>query len=344
MRSVLAAMSGGVDSAAACGFLQEAGWEVSGATLLLRPGAEAEAEDARLAANAMHLPFYALPMQAEFEQNVICPFVASYQAGKTPNPCIFCNETMKFGLLLDWALAHGFEKLATGHYARVEEGADGRFLLKRAADSAKDQTYMLYRLSQHQLRHILFPLGDKTKAQARQMAEKMGLTVAHKHDSQDICFIPDGDYLQYLLSRGITPQKGSFVDANGKVLGEHRGMEAYTIGQRRGISCNLGKRAYVVEKRGTEIVLGDNESLFTDTVEVESLCLIPFDTLTQPLRVEAKVRYSATSAPAWLEPTKRGARLTFDTPQRAVTPGQSAVFYQGELVIGGGYIAASSCP
>lgn len=331
-------MSGGVDSAAACGFLKQQGYSVSGGTMLLRDGGEAEAEDARLAAEQMQLPFHLLKWKDAFAQNVICPFISTYVAGKTPNPCIFCNATMKFGLFLDWALENGFDGIATGHYARIEQAENGRFLLKKAADCAKDQTYMLCRLTQKQLAHTLFPLGDKTKQEARSMAGEMGLSLAHKHDSQDICFVPDGDYLRYLTDHGVTPQLGNFIDSSGKILGQHKGMEAYTIGQRRGLDCACGKRVYVLGKRGGDIVLGDNDRLFSTNVEVEDVNYIPFDTLTEPVRVEAKIRYSTKTAPALLTPTDYGALLTFDEPQRAVTPGQTAVFYQGDLVLGGGYI------
>lgn len=338
MNKLLVAMSGGVDSAAACGFLQKQGYTVSGGTLLLRDGGESEAEDARLACAQMGIDFTLLEQKDAFCEKVIRPFIETYVAGKTPNPCIFCNEAIKFGLFLDWALAHGFDGIATGHYAKIEQREDGRYLLKKSCDAQKDQTYMLCRLTQDQLAHTLFPLGDKTKADARQMAESLGLSLAHKHDSQDICFIPDGDYLAFLISRGVTPKRGNFIDEAGNVLGAHKGMEAYTIGQRRGLECACGKRVYVLGKQGCDIVLGDNEKLFTDTVEVENVNYIPFDTLKEPLRVEAKVRYSQTASPATLSPTDFGAVLKFDTPQRAVTPGQTAVFYQDDLVLGGGYI------
>lgn len=338
MNNILVAMSGGVDSAAACGFLLQQGYTVSGGTLLLRDGGEIEAEDARLAATQMGIDFHLLEEKDAFYKRVICPFIDTYVAGKTPNPCIFCNEAIKFGLFLDWAIGHGFDGIATGHYAKIEQREDGRYLLKKSLDAQKDQTYMLCRLTQRQLAHTLFPLGDKTKQDARQMAESLGLSLAHKHDSQDICFIPDGDYLSYLLRRGVVPKKGNFIDEAGKILGAHKGMEAYTIGQRRGLSCACGKRVYVLGKRGNDIVLGDNDKLFTDTVAVENINYIPFDTLASPIRVEAKVRYSQFSSPALLTPTDFGAVLKFDSPQRAVTPGQTAVFYQGDLVLGGGYI------
>lgn len=338
MNKLLVAMSGGVDSAAACGFLIQQGYTVSGATLLLRDGGEQEAEDARLAALQMGIDFRLLEEKDAFYKDVICPFIDTYVAGKTPNPCIFCNEAIKFGLFLDRALENGFDGIATGHYARIEQREDGRYLLKKSLDAQKDQTYMLCRLTQRQLAHTLFPLGGKTKNDARQMAEALGLSLAHKHDSQDICFIPGGDYLAYLLSHGVSPKKGNFIDENGKILGAHKGMEAYTIGQRRGLECACGKRVYVLGKQGNDIVLGDNEKLFTDTVRVENINYIPFDTLDAPIRVEAKVRYSQTASPATLTPTDFGAVLKFDTPQRAVTPGQTAVFYQDDTVLGGGYI------
>ena len=338
MEKILVAMSGGVDSAAACVLLQQQGYTVGGATMLLRDGAEPEVEDARRAAEVLGIEFYCFDLRKEFEACVIADFTRVYQSGGTPNPCVICNQTMKFGHFLDKALALGYDGIATGHYARIF-GENGRYLLKIAADRAKDQSYMLCGLTQFQLAHTLFPLGEVTsKDETRLLAEQAGLDVAKKRDSQDICFVPDGDYMKYLTEHGLVPQKGNFITPEGKILGEHRGLEAYTVGQRRGLGMAFGQRAYVLGKRGTDVVIGENEQLFSATVCVKNVNYIPFDALTEPMRVQAKLRYSAKTADAWLRPTEDGCILEFDAPQRAVTSGQTAVFYDGESVLGGGVI------
>ena len=338
MKRILVALSGGVDSAAACVLLQQQGYEVGGATMLLRDGAESEAEDARKAAETLGIPFYCFDLQKEFQATVIEDFKQMYRSGGTPNPCVVCNKKMKFGAFLDKALELGYDGIATGHYAQIRQ-QQGRFLLSYAEDRSKDQTYMLWGLSQSQLAHSLFPLGElSSKAQTRQLAQEAGLDLAKKRDSQDICFVPDGDYMQYLTDHGVIPQEGNFITAEGAVLGKHRGLEAYTVGQRRGLGMAFGQRAYVLGKRGTDVIIGDNTQLFSDHVLVEQVNYIPFDCLTETLRVEAKLRYSAKTAPAWLKPHQGGCELIFDAPQRAVTPGQSAVFYDGDIVIGGGII------
>lgn len=338
MEKILVAMSGGVDSAAACVLLQQQGYAVGGATMLLRDGAEPEVEDARRAAQTLGIEFYCFDLRKEFEACVIADFKQVYQSGGTPNPCVICNQTMKFGHFLDKALALGYDGIATGHYARISE-ENGRFLLKIAADRAKDQSYMLCGLTQHQLAHTVFPLGEITsKDETRLLAEQAGLDVAKKRDSQDICFVPDGDYMKYLTEHGLVPQKGNFITPEGAILGAHRGLEAYTVGQRRGLGMAFGQRAYVLGKRGTDVVIGENEQLFSKTVHVKNVNYIPFDTLQEPIRVQAKLRYSAKTAEAWLRPTEDGCVLEFDAPQRAVTSGQTAVFYDGDTVLGGGII------
>ncbi|MBR6825310.1 MAG: tRNA 2-thiouridine(34) synthase MnmA [Oscillospiraceae bacterium] len=338
MKKILVALSGGVDSAAACILLQRQGYEIGGATMLLRDGGEGEAEDARRAARSLGIEFHCFDMRQEFRDIVIEDFKQVYVSGGTPNPCVLCNRKMKFGLFLNKALELGYDGIATGHYARLrQEGS--RTLLVRAADLAKDQTYMLCGLNQWQLAHSLFPLGDvMSKDETRQLATEAGLDVARKRDSQDICFVPDGDYMKYLTENGLVPQEGNFITPEGQILGKHRGLEAYTVGQRRGLGMAFGQRAYVLGKRGTDVLIGDNEQLFSDTVQVEQVNFIPFDRLTQPIRVEAKLRYSAKSAPAMLLPRDNGCELIFEQPQRAVTPGQTAVFYDGDTVIGGGII------
>jgi len=338
MKRILVALSGGVDSAAACALLAEQGYEVAGGTMLLRDGGEAELKDAETAARQLGIDFYAFDLRKEFYKRVITPFMQVYRDGGTPNPCVVCNGAMKFGLFLQKALELGFDGIATGHYARLEN-KDGRILLKIAADRKKDQTYMLCMLSQYQLAHTLFPLGEVvSKEETRALAEKAGLVLAKKRDSQDICFIPDGDYMRYLTDHGVVPQKGNFISPEGTVYAPHAGFEAYTVGQRRGLGLAFGERVYVLGKRGTDVVLGAEKELFSGHVAVRDVNYIPFDTISTPMRVQAKLRYTPRTADALLIPKENGCELVFDEPQRAVTSGQTAVFYDGDVVIGGGTI------
>lgn len=340
MKKILVALSGGVDSAAAALLLQRQGYEVDGATMLLRDGGEGEAEQAQDAARQLGIDFYCFDLRQEFRENVIAPFSRVYQQGGTPNPCVVCNRTMKFGIFLEKALSLGYEGIATGHYARIRE-ENGRHLLYMAQNRAKDQTYMLCALSQRQLAHALFPLGEmEDKEQVRALVAEAGLSLHRKQDSQDICFVPDGDYMAYLTSHGLIPQPGNFIRPDGSVLAPHRGMEAYTVGQRRGLGLAFGERAYVLGKRGTDVILGSPEGLFSDCVAVEEVNFLPFDRLTEPLRVQAKLRYTPRAAEAWLYPTQTGCELRFDEPQRAPTPGQTAAFYLGEQLLGGGTIGS----
>ncbi len=335
---ILAAMSGGVDSTVAALLLLREGHDVVGGTALLFDGADVSA--AQKQARDLGIPHHVFDLRKAFRENVMEPFAAIYGRGETPNPCVLCNRTIKFGALLEEALALGCDAVATGHYARLRyDSGSGRQLLLRGVDPAKDQSYFLAGLTQAQLSKILFPLGGLTKPEVRAIAEEAGLTCSSSRESQDICFLPDGDHLTFLRSR-LTLTEGDFVDGEGHVLGRHQGLPCYTLGQRRGTGVASDRRLYVVEKRPetNAVVLGDESMLYTTRAWVTDVRYYPFETLTEPLRVAARTRYRQKDAPATLYPAEEGAMLEFDLPQRAVTPGQAAVFYDGDVVVGGGMI------
>lgn len=345
---VFAAMSGGVDSAGAAILLREMGYAVEGVTLRLRRGPEAHAAEediiaAQSAAASLGIPHTVLELCELFQRQVMDKFVSEYVAGRTPNPCIDCNREIKFGALLDWALEQGGDYIATGHYARVRfDPETGRWNLLRGRDRRKDQSYVLYQLTQRQLSHLLLPVGEYEKPVIRRMAEEHGLLNAQRPDSQDICFVPDGDYVGFLKAYGgVTPVPGDFVEENGRVLGRHRGLECYTLGQRKGLGVSADQPLYVVRKdleRGT-VVLGPDSALFTRELTAGQVNLISMESLPSSLRVTAKTRYSQREAEAVLTPLPGNqVRVVFDEPQRAVTAGQAVVFYDGESVVGGGTI------
>ena len=345
-RSVLAGMSGGVDSAAAAALLLEAGYEAVGCTLRLYDGGEPgrccsleDVEDARAAARRLGMEFYVFNFTDLFRREVMDAFAADYRRGRTPNPCVQCNKRVKFDALLRRADELDIDWIATGHYARVER-AEGRWRLLRGLDRRKDQSYVLYPLTQRQLSRLLLPVGAYEKAAVRALAAERGLLNAAKPDSQDICFVPDGDYSAFLQRRGdVEFLPGDFVDAAGNVLGRHRGLARYTTGQRRGLGVSADRPLYVVGKdlASNRVILGDEADLCSRTVWAEDFNWISVD--PGPMAVTAKTRYSQTEAPAWLYPEGDGlVRAVFDQPQRAVTPGQSLVAYAGDAVAGGGVI------
>ena len=350
-------MSGGVDSSVAAHLTLQAGYTGIGCTMRLYDNADAglpedsrtcctldDTEDARSVAFRLGMPFYVFNFTAEFRQRVIQPFAQSYLRGETPNPCIECNRCLKFERLMHRAAELGCEKLVTGHYAQVIE-TDSGFELHKAADRAKDQSYVLYMLTQAQLSHLLLPLGGMTKEQVRQIAEREGFVNAHKRDSQDICFVPDGDYARVVeRTVGASQPHGEFVDTKGNVLGEHQGILHYTVGQRRRLGLSLGKVQYVcgIDAEHNRVVIGDHADLFSDTAEVRAVSWVAGHLPEEPLRCSAKIRYRHTEQPCLLTPVgENRVRLKFDAPQRAVTAGQAAVFYDGDRVLGGGTIVGT---
>ncbi len=345
-KTALIGMSGGVDSSVAAFLTLQEGFSCIGGTMRLHNrscGGSDDVSDARAVAEKLGIGHAVFDFQEMFTNSVMDPFVTCYESGLTPNPCIRCNKTMKFGAMLDKALELGCEYVVSGHYARILFDEDsGRYLLYKAADKAKDQTYFLACLSQHQLAHIRFPLGSLTKEEVRTIAQQQGFLNAKKKDSQDICFVPDGDYVSFMEQHtGKAYPSGQYLDLSGKVVGTHRGAVCYTIGQRKGLGIALGAPVYVCAKdmEANTVTVGPNEALFTNALRAEDMTWFPFPALAEPMAVTVKVRHSQQEQPATVYPEENGrVRVVFDKSQRAVTPGQAVVLYQGDLVIGGGTI------
>jgi tRNA-specific 2-thiouridylase len=354
-KKVVVGMSGGVDSSVTAYLLKEQGYEVIGITMQVWPEDEefeereggccstSSVEDARRVAYKLDIPFYVMNFKDVFKEKVIEPFIDEYLMGQTPNPCIACNKFIKFDAFLKKAKALGADYIATGHYANIYE-ENGRYLLKRSKDDKKDQTYVLYNMTQHQLKHTLMPCGDYNKERIREIAKEIGLNVHNKKDSEEICFIPDNDHGAYIKrERPENVKSGNFVDIRGNVLGKHKGLAYYTIGQRKGLGLALGKPVFVndIRPNTNEVVLGSEDDIFKNELIAGKLNFLTFDKLKEPINVLAKIRYSAKATKAIVYPYGEDkVRVVFENNVRAITKGQSVVFYNEELLVGGGIIEA----
>lgn len=354
-KKAIIAMSGGVDSSVSALLMKERGYDCIGATMKLYTNEDAgisrekgccslsDVEDAKSVAHRLDMPFYVFNFTDKFHKCVIDRFINAYEQGKTPNPCIDCNRYLKFDKMFIRMKEIDFDYIVTGHYARIEyDENSNRWLLKKAVDDTKDQSYVLYMLTQEQLAHVQFPLGNMKKTEVREIAERYGFVNARKHDSQDICFVPDGDYAGFIeRTTGKSFKKGNFTDKNGKILGEHKGIIHYTVGQRKGLGVAFGKPMFVcgIDPIENRVILGENDELFSDSLTADNVNLISCDSLREPMRVYAKVRYRQKEQPATAWQTDDGLlHVKFDEPQRAITKGQAVVLYDGDTVVGGGEI------
>ena len=350
-KKVVIGLSGGVDSAVAAYLLKEQGYEVIGVMLNLSQNDEiyllneggccslSSVLDARKVAELLDIPFYVLNYKEVFKEKIVDYFVDEYVTGKTPNPCIECNRHIKFGKFLKSAKTLGADYVATGHYARVEKENDN-YILKKGIDQRKDQTYMLYTLTQNHLKNIIMPCGEYTKDQVREIAKKIGMDIHNKKDSEEICFVPDGNHGKF-ISEIKKVEEGNFIDKNGKVLGKHKGIIYYTIGQRKGLNLSLGKPGYVIEIKPetNEIVIGDEEDIFFNSAIVNKVNIVSGKNFEEGFMVQAKIRYQAKPCDAKLFRIKDDQiKVVFDSSQRAMTKGQSLVFYDGDILVGGGII------
>lgn len=359
---VVVGMSGGVDSSVAAYLLKEQGYEVIGVTMQIWQDEEqtlieenggccglSAIDDARRVAQELDIPYYVMNFKKEFKCNVMDYFVQEYISGRTPNPCIVCNRYVKWESLLKRSMEIGADYIATGHYARVDQLPNGRFSLRMSKTSAKDQTYALYNLTQFQLSHTLMPVGEYEKEEIREIAARLNLPIANKPDSQEICFIPDKDYAGF-IEREVNlnpklqtnfPKRGNFVTRDGEVIGPHKGITHYTIGQRKGLNLSMGRPVFVTEIRPEtgEVVIGQNEDVFTNELVCTELNFMSVENVTEPIRVMAKIRYSHKGEWCTLFKIEEDKiKCVFEKPVRAVTPGQAVVFYDGEYVLGGGTI------
>ena len=343
---VLLGMSGGVDSSITALLLQKKGYEVIGATMQLHDYCNNDqVEDAKEVAKKLGIEHHVFNMKEQFKKHVIDYFIEEYQAGRTPNPCVACNKYIKFGATIDKAEELGIEYIATGHYARIEKVTDGNkveYLLKKGKDERKDQSYMLYNLTQELLAKTIFPLGEYSKEEVRKIAEENGFTIANKPDSQEVCFVPDNNHFRFIQENSITPmKKGEIVNTSGEVLGYHEGSAKYTIGQRKGLGISAKTPLFVIDidSEKNQVVLGSNDELFSKELIATNLNWITFEKLEKEMEVEAKIRYKAKESKARIYPIDDKVKVVFEKPQRAITKGQSVAFYKDDIVLGGGIIS-----